>query len=690
MSASSYRYRNILHFLALVFLGFLSFLLTKFHYFANPVAPDSYNSIFFFQFLLVFSGYCISLRLGRILLVVGILLLSRLPNFSYSNLNLTIVGGYFTGGVFGLAFKIFLDYSRISPFVRSIHDRFTFTRGLENRGLSFAYLPVVVFLVILLLERFIQFFHFPLLTGTDLQNYNFFPKYSSLSLYTMSANILIPLLYSLIYFYAEERSFSNFNQGAFRDFGEGVLYSFAIQSIVIFIQTFISVEFLAQNTDGIELNRAVGLFRDTASANWMFPLLLVYSLHYAVKELNISEPKHIFFLSLGLLFMGGILGFKQGKSYIIILFSSFILFHLQNFRRYRNNLGFLKTVPYIAAMMIFISIAFVLFATYANDGRLWKMMREVPLSLDFISVLQSLDSYRLFLNRVAIQNFEANPIFGAGVSSVPLVLMDSNLPEIDMARMEGVISFYTGILSDVGIFGALLILIWVFLQIYWRGHFSQILYLVIPLLFGYHVLHPDGSVFLIMILVSLHRIKFMPEGRSKYISVGLTGIALLFLIKPSIYLFTEKKVPEFRYSVLGVYQLSALSMNREINPKLLYPEQATNEESVIYHSFRGKLIWKLGVEKGKLKTCTFLGDETPLNTTRMRWTYYDRDYNDRGHEDISISRFDMNAKINIPVSAEYVVLEELDSADFPKNRGTIFNVKSSCFTIKNDFVGEKF
>lgn len=219
---------------------------------------------------------------------------------------------------------------------------------------------------------------------------------------------------------------------------------------------------------------------------------------------------------------------------------------------------------------------------------------------------------------------------------------------------------------------------------------SYVLYLVIPLIFGYHVSHPDGSVLLILILCSLHRIKFFPEGRSAYISIGLSIVLIIFLIKPIIYLFTEKRVPEFRFEVNLAYQLSSISKNNEIPEKVLYPEMINPiDKSLAYHSFKGKLIWKLSGERGKVKTCTFLGNETPLQTTRMRWTYIDSSYSDKGHEDISISRYDMNAKVNIPSTAEYVVLEELDASDFPRNRGTIFNVKASCFSDKNEFIGEK-
>ncbi len=107
----------------------------------------------------------------------------------------------------------------------------------------------------------------------------------------------------------------------------------------------------------------------------------------------------------------------------------------------------------------------------------------------------------------------------------------------------------------------------------------------------------------------------------------------------------------------------------------------------MYHSFKGKLIWKIK-NKGKLKSCAFLGDETGLETTRMRWTYFDEKFDERGHEDMSVSRYDTSSTITIPESASFVRLEELNSADFPMNKGTIFNIRAECFSEKNEFLGQ--
>lgn len=725
------RYRNLVHFFALLFLGVFCLLLTKFHFFANPVPSEIYNAVFYFQFLLVFSGYCISFRLGRILLIVGVLLLSRLPYFAYSNSNFLLIGGFFTGGIWGLTFKIFLSYARVSPFVRSIHDRFTFTRGLENRGLSYSYFPIILFLLILLLNSFIKFFHLPLLTGTDLQDYYFFPESPSRSLYSLTANIILPMIYALVYCYAEERSFYSFNQGAFRDFGEGILYSFAIQSIVIFIQTFISISFLAQGTNNAaDLGRVTGLFRDAGSATWMYPILLIYSLHYSVKELNISLPRHIFMLSVVLLIMGGILGYKQGRAYNLILFSSFLLFHMKNYKRYKNNLGFLKSIFFMLSLFLCTAVLFIFFSKISNTGRLWDIIinfntNRITLSEENKKVLTpekcencnesidkglgksgldqedssnladkilALDPPRQYLNQVAIHIFEKNLFLGGGVGSIPMNIKDPTFPIPNPGGVldgHGAGSFYMGILADVGILGTLMILVWLFLQIYWRSHLTYVLYLVIPLLFGYHVAHPDGSVFLIIILTSLHRIKFMPQGKSKLFSIGIIICSLIFLIKSISFLLNEKKVPEFRYDNNLFYQISYYQKGKILNKDLVSPDNPVVQGNEIsYNTFKGKLIWKLG-QTGKLGSCTFLGEETLLSTIRMRWTYLDQDYMERGHEDISISKYDFNSRVHIPANGVYVVIEELDSSDFPINRGTIFSVKSSCFSDKNEFLGEK-
>jgi hypothetical protein len=684
------KYRNVLHFFSLILLGSICFFLGKLHNFANPVPSDEYYAVFFFQFLLVFIGYSISFRLGRVLLITGVFLLSRLSSFAYPDSQILVVGGFFTGGVMGLAFKIYLDYSNVSPFVRSIHDRFTFTRGLEYRGVSFVYFPIILFLSVLLIDRFINYFHFPLLTGTDIQDYFYFPNEPSRSLYSLSANIIIPMLYALIYFYAEERSFYNYNQGAFRDFGEGILYAFAIQSIVIFIQTFISLDFLAQGTNNAPaLGRATGLFRDAGSATWMFPLLLIYSLHYAVKELNISHPKHILFLSLFLLFLGGILGFRQGRAYNLILFSSFVLFHLKNLKRYKNNLGIFQTLAYVVLLLWATTVGFYFFAKFTNEGKLWNLIISFTIGDSFIARVLELDPARTYLNEVALRVFSENPILGGGIAGVTVSLKNPNfsIPN-PLGVVDGPGSLYTGLPADVGILGTIAILLWVGLQIYWRSHLSFILYLIIPMLFGYHISHPDGAVFILLLIGPLHRLKIIPDNKSKYVSISIIVISLLFFIKPVNTIFSEKKVPLFRESTNSFYQISYYSQNIEIKKEILYPDSKEEQDKkIMYHSFRGKLIWKIK-NKAKLKSCAFLGEETGLETTRMRWTYFDENYEERGHEDMSISKYDTSSTINIPESASFVRLEELNSADFPMNRGTIFNVRAECFSDKNEYLGQ--
>lgn len=686
----SSRYRNVLHFFFLLLLGSICLVLTQFHFFANPVLSEEYNGVFYFQFLLVFSGYCISLRLGRILLISGVFLLSRLSSFAYPGSSLLVVGGLFTGGIFGLACKIYIDYSRISPFVRSIHDRFTFTRGLERSGTVWVYLPILLFLSVLLLGSFVRFFHFPLLTSTDIQDYFYFPNQSSRSLYSVSANIILPMIYALLYFYAEERSFSNYNQGAFRDFGEGILYTFAIQSIVIFIQTFISINFLAQGTNNApELGRITGLFRDAGSATWMYPLLLIYSLHYAVKELSINHPRHIVFLSLALLTLGGILGYKQGRAYNLILFSSFILFHINNLSRYKNNLGFWKMIGYVS-LLIFASVgAFYIFARYSNEGKLWSLLLTLSTPEGMVTKISNLDPPRTFLNQVALQNFQDFPFLGAGVGSVTIQLKS---PIFTLPNPTGIVdgpgSFYTGILGDTGLLGTTILIFWVGLQIYLRGHFSYVLYFVVPMIFGYHISHPDGAVFILLLISPMHRLKILPQGRSKFLSMGLALLTLFFLIKPLMTLYNEKKVPLFREEVNSLYQISYYSRGKKIISNLFSSSSNINSEEMIYHSFRGKLIWKIGTA-GKVKTCMFLGEETKLETIRIRWSFLDDNYTENGHQDISIFKFDLVSTIAVPESTSFVRVEELDPSDFPVNRGTIYNVKADCFSDKNEFIGEK-
>jgi hypothetical protein len=208
------------------------------------------------------------------------------------------------------------------------------------------------------------------------------------------------------------------------------------------------------------------------------------------------------------------------------------------------------------------------------------------------------------------------------------------------------------------------------------------------MIFGYHVSHPDGAVFILLLVLPMHRLKIVPQDRPKYLSFALIGLSLFFLIKPGLVIYNEKRPPLFREDSNHFYQISYyLKGKKIISNQISIDPNNKSEGEIVYHSFKGKLIWKVG-SSGKRRTCMFLGEETPLETIRMRWNYLDESFAYRGHQDISVARYDTIPMVIIPEMASYVLVEELDQADFPVSRGTIYNVKADCFSEKNEFKGE--
>ncbi|MCB1142732.1 MAG: O-antigen ligase family protein [Leptospiraceae bacterium] len=673
------------HFLFLLLLSAISWLVIKFHYFANPIPSKIYYSIVFFEFLFVIIGYLFSLRMGRIFLVLGILLLNRITSFAYSGVDTIIIGGFFWGGITGLALRIFLDHSKYSPFVKSVHERFVFARTLERSRFHLAYPGVITFLFVILLGGLLKVYSFPYFNGMDFQESYYLPDLPSRSAFSLSANIITTLLLSMLYFYAEEKSFQDYYKGGFRDFGTGIVISLIFHTIVIFIQTFISIQFFGQSTNSApDLNRVTGLFRDAGSCTWIYPLILSYSLYYIIKEFNISNFRMIFVLMFLFFIGGGILGLKQGRAYLIILTVSFLLFFIRSLKKFWNRLNKKKFSIVFSIFLLILSLSFVLFIKYSSNGKLYNTLQIVLSTESLIDKFKNSDPNRFFLNKVALKVFVDSPMFGGGVGSVPISLKDPHFPiDNKISIIDGPGSFYTGVLSDVGVLGLILLISWILLQIYYRKNGFNYLFFLVPFIVGYHITHPDGAFMIILFAGPLTRIK----KNLGHFSTIVNRIFLLFSVIFLIHILYSKSLdetgPMFRQSKIAKYQLFAYSENRMILESVLFSDG--KEDYIKYHLFRGAIIQKNTIS-GEFSSCAFLSNETSLKQMRLKYTYLDKTKSVLNEEIISLKKFKIDETIHIPIGTEYLKLEEVDNSDKPIFfRGTIFSILADCYNEKNEF-----
>jgi hypothetical protein len=675
------------HFVQILFYSLLSLLLIRIHHFANPVPTKIYYSIIIFEFLISFVAYSISLKWGRISIVLGVLLFNRLASFAYTDIDLIITGGFFWGGTTGLLFRIFLDFSNYSPFISSIHERFVFSRSFEKIKFNLAYPGVIFFLFVLITNSFLEIYPFPYLNGMDFQESFYLPDLPSRAAFSIPVNIISNLAFVLIYFYVEEKTYRDYYRAAFRDFSQGLMIALVIHAIVIFIQSFISLDFFNNGTNlSAEKNRVTGLFRDAGSATWIFPLMVSYSIYYIIKEYNITKYKYIFILIIGFFILGSMIGFKQGRAYLIILTVSMLLLFLRSLKMYWNRVNSKKVILLGISSSFVVLIAFFLFLQYTAGGKLLNTFEEFYRSDTFIEKIKNSDPNRYFLNQVALWNFEKKPIFGGGVGVVTLSLKNPDLPIVHTVPMvDGPGSFYTGILSDIGIIGTIVVLLWLSVQLYYRKNLFNLFFLVIPLLFGYHITHADGAFFILLFLAPLNRIRRNLSSYSIKVNYAIFIFSVLFLIYGVISKVFQDNGNSFRYENLGKYQLFNFTANNAVSSNNFYPEK--ENVPISYYTFKGS-IYQRSTIVGKVNSCAFLGRETKLMKLILKYSYFDKDKKILSYETISLEKFKLNAFLNIPENTSYIKIEELDeNGNWKMIRGTIFSIVSDCYNSTNEFTG---
>lgn len=669
--------------LKFILLSFLCIILTKIHLFSNPIPSKIYYLIFFLETLIISLSYSFSSRLGRILLISGILLFSRIPSFLYPNLEINIIGGFLTGGVLGITINKIIYYLKLKTI------RLNPEKIRRNTESIYLYFPILFFLLILIINNFTKYFHLPYLTNTDIQDYYYFTNVSSRVLFSIGSNTLINISYVLIYFIAENWYSESSEIDRSTDFKIGIVLVFLIQTIVIFIQTYYSIELFTSGVrDNFFIdNRVTGLFKDAGSATWIYPIILIYALNYLYLYKNISKFFNFIFYSIILFTIGSVLGYKQGRAYYIILFISFIVINYNFIKNLFFKMNIVKRIyTFLLAISFFLTL-FVILSKYSNNGKLWTTVSQIYSSNDFFNKLISIDPIRYHLNMVGYYIFKNNLFFGDSISSVTTSLLNPNFIIPNPSRIvDGSGSFFLGIASDIGILGILILVLWIIQFTYLKKHSFILLIFIVPFLIGYQINNPDSCFFILLIFCGLYENKNTLHSIYIFISYIILFLSIIFLYKSYIYISMEEKVPLFRYNETGFYQISYYNKSKESTLTLNKEEE---NKKIVYHSFRGRLIWKLG-DKRLFYSCTFIGEESSLSTLYLRYNYLDKDFKYLNHDNIMTFRYLVPQKLNITEKSEYIMIQEINPNSKLENKGNIYNVISTCFSNKNEFIGYSF
>jgi hypothetical protein len=613
------------------------------------------------------------------------LCLSRLSYFGAGEMSIVTNAGIFFGSITGFTAKIILSYSSLSPISKNINQKFQFASGLFKMQYSHIYFGMIAMLICLTIERFIYLFNAPFFREMGIQELFYLPGLSSTSAFGLSMDIIIGILFPIIYLYVEESSF--FNQTNFsRDLFTGLKYTFVIQISVILVQTFYDIHFFAQYTNQSDtFDRATGFFRDTGSATLITAVGLLFFYQKKLETLQKINSKYIIFSLLAFLFIC-VIGWKMGRFYWLYIFLLFPILFLRHSYKLNKEIGVSKNFYKLTlSSLLLLIISIFLFVNYSPlKNRIDENIANFHDKQSLEEKFAAIDPPRYFLNKASLKLFTDSPVFGNGFSSLMVELGDPNFPIINPKHYrDNSGNFLLGLLADVGFLGAVVPIMWILGNLYFRKNYLIQLMLIPTYMFGYHIVHPDSAFFLLLLTSSIS-----PSKReNNYFSTAINWVSVLiglcFLGNLTSKVQKEERGPLFRYDKIGNYQMFPYELNRTAEKSILGEGE---KQKIEYHNFRGKVIWKLG-ESVLLKPSAFLSDSTSKSYLRQKWTFLDKHQLPMENNIIIIERYKVSSnEWAIPINAEFLQVEELDENDKPKLYGdTIFSVLKERFGTHNEF-----
>ena len=277
--------------------------------FCHPYPKTEFFTVIGIQFGISFIPYLFNSGWGRIITIISGLTMVRLGPILGIQSQLITLMGVFLGGVFGNLILNFIQY------YRSKKSELNFENNSMSLELFNSNLLLILFLVILTLDRFLIYFNAPYFNGFGILETMFVPGVSSKEAFALSMESICNLLFPLLFFYAEQISNSD-KEKIIKDFRAGVLIGLFIQFIILFLQIYWNENLFAENTNlSLEAHRVMGLFRDSGSSTWIIPILCFFCYE------DILENKKLIYSSLlGLILIQLLIAPYQGRGFWLIFF----------------------------------------------------------------------------------------------------------------------------------------------------------------------------------------------------------------------------------------------------------------------------------------------------------------------------------------------------------------------------------
>ena len=626
--------------------------------FCHPYPKTEFFTVIGIQFGISFIPYLFNSGWGRIITIISGLTMVRLGPILGIQSQLITLMGVFLGGVFGNLILNFIQY------YRSKKSELNFENNSMSLELFNSNLLLILFLVILTLDRFLIYFNAPYFNGFGILETMFVPGVSSKEAFALSMESICNLLFPLLFFYAEQISNSD-KEKIIKDFRAGVLIGLFIQFIILFLQIYWNENLFAENTNlSLEAHRVMGLFRDSGSSTWIIPILCFFCYE------DILENKKLIYSSLlGLILIQLLIAPYQGRGFWLIFFFGLLAL---GFMLLKKNAIKLTLKNYLSVFFVIFVVLIILYQIPKAPNSSLDRLLSIPFKI--ISILQNsassmseIDPHRYYFNLAAWNLFLQEPLFGNGIGSHILNLKDTKLKIYTPENKIDNPSFYFGVISEIGIMGVIILILYTLNRFQIKKNILLALFLLPAFSIGYHIVHPDGAFVILLIWTIWFGLEL---GKSKWtlvFNLVIFFILLLFFGNTISQVLRQEKFPEFRKENIHSYQLSAYEWNKEK-----------------YHVFKGKVIWRLGKLK-KIDLKVFLDNSTSKQTLKQKWTFLDKNRQSIREFEITVTKEIQNSiQIEKPKDSYYLQVEELNESGKTQFYGDVpFCIPSKTFSKMN-------
>ena len=434
----------------------------------------------------------------------------------------------------------------------------SFYKGIQRHELPlFKINPAIIFLttfvLILIFRAFCDYYSPYVLLGYPLQDLEVGPGVSSnyafhLSL-TIALNILAPGLFLLSAFGEEYET----KKGRVEQIFHGFLFSICLNLIVVAGQLFGIIRLYAGSAYSLEANRVPGLFSDSGASSAIFPLLFYFLyIYFSQKIVNLKKGyisdnfRHYFLMAF---FLAAVVFFgkTQGRGYYLTLLIPLILafLHLKNSienSKKKSEFIFYFLFIVIVSFALFLLIKLGRFPAFDRHSIEFSKLYTHYSNGNIKNIFEAFDFGRTHLFLAGWEIIKEYPWLGSGLNS--FMVETARLRQFDPTiPVDSSVNFYLGILGDTGIIGVIFIFIFC---VYYAAEIIAALkenqhpvflfilmlpiYLAVPFLYGYHIIHPEVCVLLLFPYLLLSRKASETKGVVIIKRAGKIGLLIFLLV----------------------------------------------------------------------------------------------------------------------------------------------------------------